>query len=217
MEIVSSLSKLALLGSAWVLWLLLALSVLSLTTAVERWWYFRRNHKAAHRNQAALLEFLRSGQLDKAVATLQEDGSVQGEVLRLAARRLGDGPSALADAVDGEFARKKAKLESGLNLLGTIGNNAPFIGLFGTVIGVIQAFHNLTLGNDQAMGLVMQGIAEALVATAVGIFVALPAVVAYNTFSKQVAQVETDVQALAKLFTAALHGKASIGVRGDGR
>jgi biopolymer transport protein ExbB/biopolymer transport protein TolQ len=207
MEIVSTLSKLALLGSAWVLWLLLALSVLSLTTAIERWWFFRRNFRAAHRNQATLLEFLRAGQLEQATAALRDDTSVQGEVLRLAARRLGDGPSALADAVDGEFARKRAQLERGLNLLGTIGNNAPFIGLFGTVIGVIQAFHNLTLGNDQAMGLVMQGISEALVATAVGIFVALPAVVAYNTFSKQVSQIDTDVQVLAKLFTAALHGR----------
>ena len=112
--------------------------------------------------------------------------------------------------------RGLAAVERGLNLLGTIGNNAPFLGLFGTVLGVIEAFHHLTLGSDQAMGMVMNGIAEALVATAVGIFVALPAVVAYNVFTKQVSLIDNDIAATGKLISALLrsrqHAEAAHGV-----
>ncbi len=90
-------------------------------------------------------------------------------------------------------------------LLGTLGNNAPFIGLFGTVLGVIEAFHQLGDGaNKAAMGNVMSGIAEALVATGVGLFVAIPAVVAYNMVQKRIGEIENGVGSLGKLVTAAL-------------
>src|SRR5580693_4404952 len=91
-------------------------------------------------------------------------------------------------------------------LLGTLGNNAPFVGLLGTVIGVIEAFHQLGDAgqNKAAMGNVMSGIAEALVATGVGLFVALPAVVVFNLIQKKIAEVETGVQVLGKLAGAYL-------------
>ena len=77
-----------------------------------------------------------------------------------------------------------------MTLLGTLGNNAPFVGLLGTVLGVIEAFHQLSGGPAKAaMGNVMSGIAEALVATGVGLFVALPAVVAYNVAQKRIGEI----------------------------
>jgi len=91
-----------------------------------------------------------------------------------------------------------------MNLLGTLGNNAPFVGLLGTVLGVIISFHALGDAgqNTQAMGGVMAGISEALVATGVGLFVALPAVVAYNAIQKRIGEVESNVVSLTKLLTA---------------
>lgn len=76
-------------------------------------------------------------------------------------------------------------LEAKLGILATFGNNAPFIGLFGTVLGVIQAFH--AIGNSRTFDVqpIMQGISEALVATAAGLFVAIPCVMAYNYFSRR--------------------------------
>lgn len=76
-------------------------------------------------------------------------------------------------------------LEARLGILATFGNNAPFIGLFGTVLGVIQAFH--AIGGTQAFDVhsIMQGISEALVATAAGLFVAIPCVMAYNYFNRR--------------------------------
>ena len=92
----------------------------------------------------------------------------------------------------------------GSNLLGTLGNNAPFVGLLGTVLGVIISFHALGDAgqNTQAMGGVMAGISEALLATGVGLFVALPAVVAYNAIQKRIGEVESGALSLTKLLTA---------------
>ena len=223
MDIVASLSQVANLGSAWVLWLLLVLSAASLAVAAERWWLLRRNAQLADEGQAAVLRTLRAGDLEAVRSALWADKSVQGRVLQAAFERVSDGPEAVNDAIEGEFGRERGQLERGLNFLGTVGSNAPFVGLFGTVIGVIEAFHHLTLGNESAMGLVMQGIAEALIATAVGIFVALPAVVAYNVLSKQVQIIGDDVASLGKLLTALLHRKSdsarvvSVAPGADGR
>src|SRR4029077_15738312 len=99
--------------------------------------------------------------------------SFAGGVLKEALAWWDGGAEAIADAVESELARVQKQLERSSGLLGTLGNNAPFIGLLGTVIGVIQAFHELSAGASKAgMGNVMSGIAEALVATGVGLFVA---------------------------------------------
>lgn len=76
-------------------------------------------------------------------------------------------------------------LEKRLGILATFGNNAPFIGLFGTVLGVIQAFHIIGSKHSFDVGPIMQGVSEALIATATGLFVAIPCVIAYNYFVKR--------------------------------
>jgi biopolymer transport protein ExbB len=88
-----------------------------------------------------------------------------------------------------------------LGVLATVGSNAPFLGLLGTVLGIIQAFGELASesGNTAA---VMASISEALVATAVGLFVAIPAVVAYNTFSRRLKFILTESEVLLNLYLA---------------
>lgn len=80
----------------------------------------------------------------------------------------------------------KLLLEKRLGILATFGNNAPFIGLFGTVLGVIKAFHSLGTSTEFGVKVVMTGISEALVATAMGLFVAIPSVIAYNYFVRRI-------------------------------
>ena len=80
----------------------------------------------------------------------------------------------------------KLSLEKRLAILATFGNNAPFIGLFGTVLGIMQAFHDLGQSSEFGVKVVMEGISEALVATALGLFVAIPSVVAYNYFVRKI-------------------------------
>ena len=98
--------------------------------------------------------------------------------------------------------REKQKMEQGLVILGTLGNNAPFIGLFGTVIGIIKAFHDLSMNPDGGPSVVMSGISEALVATAIGILVAIPAVIAFNFFNRVIRKRLANASSLVKTVSA---------------
>lgn len=207
MDIVKTLLKLALFGSQWVMWLLMALSVLSIASIVERWFFFRSAEGDVDELSDKLSEIVARGDRDAARTYLTQRGTLESDVLARAIQWMDGGADSLADALDSEMTRKRKELEKGMNLLGTLGNNAPFIGLLGTVIGVIQAFNQLGAGQDKAaMGNVMAGIAEALVATGVGLFVAIPAVVAYNIFQKRVGDVEDNVSLIGKRLGAILRG-----------
>jgi biopolymer transport protein ExbB/biopolymer transport protein TolQ len=202
--IVERLLKVALLGSSWVMYMLLGLSVISIGAAIERWWFFRK-HRNGDDLGDALCAKLEAGDSPGAEKLLATHGSIEASIIQRAIRWVEGGPDALADSIESELVKKRKELERGMTLLGTLGNNAPFIGLFGTVIGVIEAFHQLGAGQDKtAMGNVMNGIAEALVATGVGLFVAIPAVVAFNIFQKKIGDVEGNVDAIAKQLSALL-------------
>lgn len=211
--LIERLLKVALLGSEWVLYLLLALSVVSFATMFERWVFFRRHTDDLEKLREELDDKLQSGDRAGAEKLLASSHSFEARVAREALRWASAGEGAIADVVESELARVKKEVERGLNLLGTLGNNAPFVGLLGTVLGVIIAFNHLGAAgqNQGAMGSVMAGIAEALVATGVGLFVALPAVVAYNLVQKRIGDIETDAVALTKLLTAHLKANPAIG------
>jgi biopolymer transport protein ExbB/TolQ len=199
------LLRVALLGSSWVLYFLLLLSVVSFSAMLERWLYFRKHADDLSKLRAKLATPLFELDFAAAERVLEASPSLEARVVRVALPWAKGGADAVADAVESELGRLRKDLERGMNLLGTLGNNAPFIGLFGTVLGVIEAFHHLADGqNKAAMGNVMGSIAEALVATGVGLFVALPAVVAYNNGQKRIGEVEAGVTSLSKLVTAAL-------------
>lgn len=204
MNLVDQLVKVALLGATWVLYLLFLLSIASVAGMLERWWFYRRNTKGGEQLALDLGKLVRRRDEEGIAEALERNRSIEGDVLREAWTFRDGGPEAFADAVDSELASARTKLDRNATLLGTIGNNAPFIGLFGTVLGVIEAFSYLGVGGDAAMGNVMSGIAEALVATAVGIFVAIPSVIGYNVSQKRSGDIEVRVQALSKLLSAFL-------------
>ncbi len=210
--LIERLMKLALLGSEWVLYLLLVLSVVSIATMVERSIYFFRRRVSVDQLRGQISNCLEDRRIEELATSLESQRSIQARVVRVALHWLPGGAEALSDAVESELAQLRAELERGSNLLGTLGNNAPFVGLFGTVLGVIIAFAALgdSGGNADAMGGVMAGIAEALVATGVGLFVALPAVVAYNLIQKKIGDIETDAQALVRLITAYAKGDPAL-------
>lgn len=199
-------------GAVWVLWLLFALSAGIVVIAVERWIYFRAKTDDVEGLAATLDAHLRTGQREQALAALAPSRSVGAQVaaagLRLAAR----GPQAAEKGMQSAIALERKSLETRLVYLGTLGNNAPFIGLFGTVIGVVGAFQALgeanavagTATSQAASNAVMGAIAEALVATAVGIAVALPAVALYNYFQRQISTLLADAEALSSLVIAYL-------------
>ncbi len=207
--LIERLERVALLGSAWVLYLLMGLSLASISVMIDRWWFFRQRRDNVFRLADQMVDRLSDGDRGGAEALLVKSRSVEARILLRTLPWIDGGPKAVAEALEAEMARARKNLEKGMNFLGTLGNNAPFVGLLGTVLGVIQAFHQLGDGqNKAAMGNVMTGIAEALVATGVGLVVALPAVVAYNWAQKQIGDIESNVSAMGKQLLAYLEFRA---------
>jgi biopolymer transport protein ExbB/TolQ len=194
----------ALLGAGWVLWLLVALSVLSVAVMLERGLYFGQRRMS--KRFPELLRLCQDGSLDKA-AQLAEGDAMEAEVIRVAARVASSGQEAVEKAIASTIDRRRLEYERWLFVLGTLGNNAPFIGLLGTVLGIIRAFADLAAHPTAAVGAstVMAGISEALVATAVGLFVAIPAVLAYNTFQRLLKRVVGRSQSLGNAIAAGLY------------
>jgi biopolymer transport protein ExbB len=205
-------------GAGWVLWLLFGLSALSVVVSVERWLFFRAKSEGVRQLFAKLDGFLSKGAFDAALDALGSARSVSAAVARAGLRLAPRGVQAADKGMQSALALERKGLENRLSYLGTLGNNAPFIGLFGTVIGVILAFEELGQATSSegtgaasqvASAAVMSAIAEALVATAVGIAVALPAVALYNYFQRRLAVLLDDAEALANLLLAYLAAPAA--------
>ena len=207
---IEGLQRLALGGGKWVLYFMMALSVLSIAIMLERWVFFFRRRDDVDGMGDRLIAFLRQGDRRAADDMLGKSPSIEAAVIRRTMTWIDAGPDALSEAMDAEMGKKRKELEKGMTFLGTLGNNAPFIGLLGTVLGVIEAFHALGAAgqNQGAMGNVMGGIAEALIATGVGLFVALPAVVAYNVAQKKIGEIEANVGIIGKQLLALLKSRA---------
>ena len=206
--LVERLLRIALLGSSWVMYLLLFLSVFSIAAMIERVVFFRKNRGDVDALSDRLAALLQDDDVDGAEKLLAHSRSIEAQVLLGALHWFRGGAKAFSDAVESQLGKKKKQLERGMGYLGTLGSNAPFIGLLGTVIGVIEAFHQLgDSQNKAAMGNVMAGIAEALVATGVGLFVAIPAVVAYNVLQQRIGTVESNIASVTKQLCAILEAK----------
>ncbi len=201
---IESLQRIASGGGKWVLYAMMGLSVLSIAIMFERWMYFLRRRDDVDGLGDLLIARLRVGDRAGAEALLRKSPSIEAQVIARTLVWTDGGAGAVSEALEAEMTRKRKELERGMTYLGTLGNNAPFIGLLGTVLGVIEAFHQLgNAGQNQgAMGNVMGGIAEALIATGVGLFVALPAVVAYNIAQKKIGDIEANVGIIGKQIIA---------------
>jgi biopolymer transport protein ExbB len=170
------------LGVDWVLWLLVLLSVVSVGIMIERAVFFASRRLIG---ADALSRRLLAGDLAGVRDALGAQQGMEADVVRAVVEHAAKGPSAVAEVVNAQLERSRIDYERRLAFLGTLGNNAPFLGLFGTVLGVIRAFGDLASHPGAAgAGTVMAGISEALIATAVGLFVALPAVVMFNVFQR---------------------------------
>ena len=183
-------------GSRWVLWLLIGLSLAAVAIMAERVWFYLQERKPASR-VAGALETLRDKGPADAAKLLEGSRSIEVAVLRTCLEHAGEGAAAVEEHKQAVLELERQRYEKRLAFLGTLGNNAPFVGLFGTVLGIIRAFHDLAGASLQNTQAVMSGIAEALVATGVGLLVALPAVATYNAFMRHVETAVASAEALA--------------------
>lgn len=195
------------MGSEWVLYILLILSVVSVAVALERLRHFWQRREDIPNLQQALDDKLGKGSLDEARALLEASPSHVAAVVLRGLDAVDRGPAAVEEMVASATQMERLKMERGLAFLGTLGNNAPFIGLFGTVLGIIRAFRDLSINTSSGSAAVMAGIAEALVATAVGLLVALPAVAIFNAFQRTIRSQLGAADAISHLLLA--HSKSS--------
>ena len=210
-------------GAEWVMWLLVGLSVVSVAIMLERTWFFwsLRDDIANLANE--LRQLLRKSDLAAARKRMEDSPSAEAAVVVAGLLEAENGAKSADEAMQGAAALQRLKLERRLAFLGTLGNNAPFIGLFGTVIGIVQAFEALgrqtaaaaAAGGSAAPQEVMAALAEALVATAVGLVVAIPAVAMYNVFQRQSRTILANTEALSRVLLAHLTAVPSAKARTD--
>lgn len=198
-NIVEKLLGLTLLGAEWVLWLLLLLSIISIAVIIERLVFFMRIKQNYHEFNQKLSQFLNDEAYDQAASYCQNLHSIEAQTALVGLKNRDKGVKAVEGSMEGFIVGQRQHLDRGLVVLGTLGNNAPFIGLFGTVIGIIKAFNDLSLNPEGGPAVIMAGISEALVATAVGLMVAIPAVVAFNAFNRIVKRKIANAQSIVKV------------------
>jgi biopolymer transport protein ExbB len=162
---------------------LVVCSILSLAVICERAWILWKVVRPGHALTASVLARVSRADLDEARMILKTAETPTAEIFRGALLR---GPNPNGDYGLLEMDRKRQELLHGLRrhlwILGTVGSLAPFIGLFGTVLGIVRSFHNMALTGQGGFAVVAAGISEALVATAAGLVVAIVALTAYNWF-----------------------------------
>jgi biopolymer transport protein ExbB len=184
-NIIEIFTKLAGLGSEWVMWLMLGLFAIGIIISFERLYLFLSTSINVTATARKLITFLDKGDIDQARALVKDGKSMEQRVIADALSMYERGPDSVEEVAAASMIRERQRYERALMFLGTVGSNGPFIGLLGTVIGVILSFAELGRNPKGGLEVVGPGISEALVATAVGLVVAIPAVVAFNWFKAQ--------------------------------
>lgn len=197
---------LSLVGAEWVLYLLILLSILSIGIIIERLLFYRQAMNGLAEFRAKLQAGVASGNAAGAVEAAKGRTDLDSQVALALLSRSKSSPEVLNELATEAVSRARLPWERNLAILATIGSNAPFVGLFGTVLGIIKAFHDLQSTAGAGVQAVSAGISEALVATAVGILVAIPAVVAFNIFQRRVKVALTEAEATKSLIIAKLAG-----------
>ena len=184
MDIQAKLTAFAMLGATWVMWVLIGLSIGGLAVAFDRAIYLLRTSDNVHRLKKEILLLLTRGQLVAARERLAKSRSFEARIVESTLESPEDGAASAEDRMAGATQVAKIRMEKRLAFLGTLGANAPFVGLLGTVIGIIRAFAELNTAGGQVSAGLMTQVGEALVATAIGIMVALPAIAFFNGFQR---------------------------------
>jgi biopolymer transport protein ExbB len=197
------------LGADWVMLLLIALSILSVGVMIDRLLWFRGRDIDTDTFARELRGAFDRDELDRLIAKYKDSGAVPVRVAVRGVEERGRGALAATEAMQAERVRWRRAGDQNLIVLGTLGNNVPFVGLFGTVLGVIKAFDKLTGHSADAEQLVVTELAKALTATAVGLMVAIPAVVAFNYFSRRLRVTLAAADECAHAVLGAIYGRAA--------
>ena len=180
------------------MYILLFCSFLSIAILLERIIYYRKRSKTNRTEfMARIARALNGGGTKKAMELCKETLAPFSDVVYCGLELAGHQEKEISSAMEREITIEVTKLERYTSIVGTIGNTAVYIGLFGTVLGIIRAFHDIAAAGAGGMSIVIGGVAEALVCTATGLFVAIPAVIAFNYFARKVELFTNDMELCA--------------------
>lgn len=186
-----------------VLWMLLALSVVSIGMILERYFALKKVSAESQRIRARIKLALHGNSIEDVEDIAKDPSSLEGRAASYALKHMRESGSRGLEEIFNTFALiERPELEKYLGFLATVGSNAPYVGLFGTVLGIMKAFNDLATAPDAGQQTVMAGISMALVATAAGLFVAIPAVAFYNYYSKQVRSIFHNLESVKELCLA---------------
>lgn len=173
-------------ADAAVLYLLITLCVLSAFLIFDRYFKLKKISKQSKKIQNEIEQSIYANQLSVVTELAKQTNTIQGRVCAYGLSHLEQhGIDGFDEIFNSLINIEKARLEKSLGFLATVGSNAPYIGLFGTVLGIMKSFQDMNNSNA-GQGAVMAGISAALIATAAGLMVAIPSVLSYNYFQKQV-------------------------------
>jgi biopolymer transport protein ExbB len=203
-----NINYLAIFKDSFTLAILLFCSLLSMTFAFERWFYFRKaRQKKIDGFLAHVSALLKEGKIEDALKYTAKIDSPVGRLFHYALEHREMERRDLEELLATKRQEERLAMERNLGVLGTMGNIAPFIGLFGTVVGIIKAFRDLALSGSGGPAVVAKGIAEALVATAGGLAVAIPAVIIYNYFMRKTKVISSELEIFSARLIIMLEAK----------
>ncbi len=189
----------AMIEDLWIVAPIILCSILTVMVAINRFYYYNQNKRDVVQFIPKLQKELARNNLDSAQNLSVQLGGIIGEVSEEAVRIFSEQKNGFSRSFDIASSLATRKLESHLTILGTIGGVCPFLGLFGTVVRILYTFQDLAVQGNQSAA-VASGIASALIATALGLGVAIVAVVLYNYFQSMVKRFEDDFQLIKLLF-----------------
>jgi biopolymer transport protein ExbB/TolQ len=180
------------------MYILLFCSLLSIAIFLERIIYYRNRSKTKRSEfMNRIVRTLKNGDIKGATEICKESFAPFSNVVYSGLQLHGHPEKEISNAMEREMTVETSKLERYISIVGTIGNTAVYIGLFGTVLGIIRAFHDIAAAGAGGMSIVIGGVAEALVCTATGLLVAIPAVIIFNYFTKRVEHFVNDMELCA--------------------
>jgi biopolymer transport protein ExbB/TolQ len=190
------------------MYILIFCSILSIAVFLERIIYYRKRSKTKRAEfMTRTARALKNGDIEGAMEICKETLAPFSKVVYSGLRLRGHHEKEISNAMEREITIETTTLERYTGIVGTIGNTAVYIGLFGTVLGIIRAFHDIAAAGAGGMSIVIGGVAEALVCTATGLFVAIPAVIAFNYFTKKVEYFIDDMELCASELIDLICGK----------
>jgi biopolymer transport protein ExbB len=187
------------------MWILLVLSVVAIAIVIERLLFFSSQHSDSKGLLRSLGQKIAANDLPGAIKVCQQNKGMLPKILEFGLKRGEKNRADITDALSIALMEHLNSLERNLGIIGTIAVISPFVGLFGTVLGIIRAFQDIALKGNSTPAVVAAGVSEALITTAAGLFVAVVSVVFFNYFKSRIKSYNQEMIVAANQLAEMLH------------